>query len=81
MPEWGMRTRRITRGVATAELACAMLLAGAVRAQAPSDPAAADDSDQQAIFQTQIEVVTIPVTVTNSSGEFVTDLNPGGATR
>src|ERR1043166_5521057 len=35
------------------------------------------DSDQQPTFKTEIEVVTVPVTVTDSSGEFVTDLNPG----
>jgi VWFA-related protein len=36
------------------------------------DPA----DEQQPTFQVEIEVVTVPVTVTNSSGEFVTDLNP-----
>ena len=39
------------------------------------DPAATDE--QQAIFGIQIEEVTIPVTVTDSKGEFITDLNPG----
>lgn len=47
-----------------------------------SDAAAASSADQppsddqQPTFQVEIEVVTVPVTVTDSSGEFVTDLNP-----
>jgi VWFA-related protein len=51
--------------------------------QSPPDPAsdASPDGDlgdeQQPIFQTQIEEVTVPVTVTDSGGEFVSDLNPG----
>ncbi|MBI4478513.1 MAG: VWA domain-containing protein [Acidobacteria bacterium] len=32
--------------------------------------------DQQPTFQVEIEVVTVPVTVTDAEGEFVTDLNP-----
>jgi VWFA-related protein len=50
------------------------------QAGAAADPAPAGDAnsdDQQPIFQTNIEVVTAPVTVTDSSGEFVTDLNSG----
>jgi len=42
------------------------------------ETAPASDSVQgqeQPLFQVNIDVVTVPVTVTNSSGEFVTDLN------
>ena len=51
--------------------------------QAVSDPAAGKGPDQdppdeqQPTFQVEIEEVTVPVTVTDSDGEFVTDLNPG----
>ena len=60
-----------------------LLLPLAVYPQAASgteaDAAVASEQDagQQPIFQVEIEEVTVPVTVTNSSGEFVTDLNPG----
>ncbi|MBI3934182.1 MAG: VWA domain-containing protein [Acidobacteria bacterium] len=40
--------------------------------EAEQDPA----DEQQPTFQVEIEVVTVPVTVTESDGEFVTDLNP-----
>jgi VWFA-related protein len=79
-------------GVRTAEIALvACLLIGFfpvfARAQKPANPSrppaatpapsSADGSDQQPVFQTEIQVVTVPVTVTDSSGEFVTDLNAG----
>ncbi|HWP85717.1 MAG TPA: VWA domain-containing protein [Terriglobia bacterium] len=41
------------------------------------DPAAASGDLQEPIFRAQIEEVTVPVTVTDSDGEFVLDLNPG----
>ena len=44
---------------------------GATRA-ASSDPA---DDDQEYVFSTQIQIVTVPVTVTNSKKQFVTDLD------
>ncbi|MBI4465001.1 MAG: VWA domain-containing protein [Acidobacteria bacterium] len=39
----------------------------------PENPSG--EPDQQYVFPVEIEVVTVPVTVTNSAGEFVTDLN------
>src|SRR3989337_930974 len=51
--------------------------------QAAPDPltAPAPEGDlgeeQQPTFQIQIEEVTVPVTITDSDGEFVSDLNPG----
>ena len=43
-----------------------------------AEEGSADDPDdaQQPTFQVEIEVVTVPVTVTDAEGEFVTDLNP-----
>jgi VWFA-related protein len=45
----------------------------------PGTGAAGDEGtgDEEPVFQIQIEEVTVPVTVTDSAGEFVTDLNPG----
>jgi VWFA-related protein len=39
---------------------------------ASSDPA---DDDQEYVFSTEIQIVTVPVTVTNSKKQFVTDLD------
>ncbi|MBI2819703.1 MAG: VWA domain-containing protein, partial [Acidobacteria bacterium] len=46
---------------------------------AGGDPAAIENpaDEQEPTFQVEIEEVTVPVTVTDSDGEFVTDLNPG----
>jgi VWFA-related protein len=77
MPEWSMRIAGLSKPVAAVALACCLAFATAARAQGPAEPSPSDDSDQQPVFQTEIEVVTVPVTVTDSSGEFVTDLNPG----
>jgi VWFA-related protein len=42
----------------------------------PDSPSSPDQEEEpQPIFQAEVEVVTIPVTVTDSSGEFVTDLD------
>src|SRR5581483_2913790 len=43
--------------------------------EANDSSAGADGSGQQPLFSTEIEVVTVPVTVTDAAGEFVTDLN------
>ncbi|HEY7678868.1 MAG TPA: hypothetical protein VIC04_00010, partial [Terriglobia bacterium] len=43
-----------------------------------ADPSLTPESaqeEQEAVFEIEIEEVTVPITVTDSSGEFVTDLN------
>jgi VWFA-related protein len=48
----------------------------AAASSAPAQQGEAED-EQLPTFQVQIEEVTVPVTVTDSDGEFVSDLNPG----
>lgn len=52
-------------------------VAGSQSANQPASPSSAPttDPDEQYSFAVEIEVVTVPVTVTNSREEFVTDLN------
>ena len=72
-----MKCRNLHHWVAFAILAL-FLSAPAIPAQetdaAPSSDSG-QDQEQQPLFQVNIDVVTVPVTVTNPNGEFVTDLN------
>ena len=60
----------------SAVLTSATEQAAAASSTAPSQEGDLGD-EQQPTFQVQIEEVTVPVTVTDSDGEFVSDLNPG----
>lgn len=53
-------------------LILSMAAPGALRAQ----DAPGDEAGEQAIFEVEVQEVTIPVTVTDKDGNFVTDLNP-----
>jgi VWFA-related protein len=71
-----MKRRNLHHGAALVILALLFLSIPAMPAQetaASSD--SAQDQEEQPLFQVNIDVVTIPVTVTDSSGEFITDLN------
>src|SRR3990172_8606308 len=75
-----MRTRRAQGWLAFGLAAATLLLPFRAAGQTGSTPPAPDEptateSEQQYQFAVEIKEVTVPVTVTNSSGEFVTDLN------
>ncbi len=78
-----MRNRIPAAGGSSILLALALLLHNPLLAQisdAPAGEASIDSSQitegEDVIFGVQVEVVTIPVTVIGSDGEFVTDLDP-----
>jgi len=70
------------RWLLTAVFGCAWLVPPLAIPQSAPDPSSSaapagdQESEQQPTFQVEIQVVTVPVTVTDASGEFVTDLNP-----
>jgi VWFA-related protein len=67
------RNGRFQRILGTLLMMLALLAAPrALRAQAEQEAGGADDP----VFQVEVQVVTVPVTVTDRDNNFVTDLNP-----
>ena len=78
-----MKSREIHHWVAFFVLGSALIMTPVLAQQsapgaAPSAaPESAQQEGQEPVFEIEIEEVTVPVTVTNSEGEFATELNAG----